>query len=1369
MNNNYYLGLDLGTNSVGWAVTDDHYNIIKFHGKHMWGMRLFEEAETAKDRRLHRQARRRRQRLVERINLLEELFDKEISKVDQGFFARKKESDLHFEDKTTKSEYALFNDKSYTDRDYYKQYPTIFHLIMDLIENDKKRDIRLVYLACHYLIKHRGHFIFDGKNFTVDNSFENLLDKLITYLKDNDDITLSFPKDQLINIFKNSNLNSTEKSDQLKPFFGRTNLEKGIIKLLSGGKQDLSNMFRDETLKNSNYKNLKFSDNTFDDERDGYAADLGDRINLLILLKQIYDASILESMMSQARVSIDGHKYISSAKVCAYEKHKSDLKRLKSLIKKYLPSEYNNIFRKITEKDNYVAYSKSNITNNKREKALKYVEYVDFTKYLTKKLKTIKTQDAEDDKEIFEIKGELEKQSFLPKQRTLDNSIIPYQLHLMELKKILDNQSKYYDFLLAKDDQEGITVKDKIISLLTFRLPYYIGPVNPAVHGKFAWVKRLANGKVTPWNYKEKIDIDASHEEFIKTKLSKCSFLIGCDVLPKNSLLYQKYMVLSELNTIKFNGVNISEKLKDDIYQNLFKNIQKVTKKRLQNYIKEHENIIGDVIVTGIDNAFKQGLVSYLKFKKIIGDKIDDDRYQKVLEKIIRDITLYDECAGKKIKKEYKDSDLFTEDELNKIVKLTFNDWGRLSAELLDQLEGEDTVSGETGKIIEFMQKHNYNLMQLMSKKFTFKYKIDEINKSYYQHDKFNYKSMIDSLYVSPATKRILWQSLKVVHEISKIMKHDPEKIFIEMARSKEDHPKRKLSRKADLKQVYKDSKKQIISIIGKDKYQDLSNELDNKDDRDLRWDNLYLYYTQLGRSMYSLKPIDISELMNKNLYDQDHIFPKSKKYDDSIENRVLVEKELNVKKSDIYPISDANIITQKIKGQVESFWKMLYDHKLIGDKKYARLIRSKAFTDDELAGFIARQLVETRQATKETADLLKRLCPKSRIVYAKAQNASIFRQKFDIPKSRTINDLHHAQDAYLNIVVGNIFDTKFTQDPRNFIKNTKDSRNYNLEKIYDYNVERNNYVAWIAPDSKTNGTIANVKCNLSTKNFRVTRPSFYKKGALFNQNLSRKGSNLAPIKEHSPKSNPLKYGGYSGKNNSFFVVVAGKDNKGKDIVKLIPVNTLIYNKMLHCDYKAKQELLTSYVANNFAINNFRIVKDDIKMYSLVKIDGAYYYLVGGTDERIEVKNAMQLLLSKDSIKAVKILEKESKDQFANIKNYKDIDIKLGRTFNEVVSKYTNSVFGKSMLISDKYRKDIFKSVEKSILEFNHLDTIGKADNLLKFVTLMRPSGSAHALKMVGLIERIRKSNVISNFNEFKLINQSVTGLFENEEDLLKL
>ncbi len=36
----YYLGLDIGTNSVGWAVTDPSYRLERFHKKDMWGIRL---------------------------------------------------------------------------------------------------------------------------------------------------------------------------------------------------------------------------------------------------------------------------------------------------------------------------------------------------------------------------------------------------------------------------------------------------------------------------------------------------------------------------------------------------------------------------------------------------------------------------------------------------------------------------------------------------------------------------------------------------------------------------------------------------------------------------------------------------------------------------------------------------------------------------------------------------------------------------------------------------------------------------------------------------------------------------------------------------------------------------------------------------------------------------------------------------------------------------------------------------------------------------------------------------------------------------------------------------------------------------------
>lgn len=97
---NYYLGLDIGTNSVGWAVTDDEYNLCKFKKKDMWGIRLFENGKTAAERRSQRTARRRTDRRKQRIDLLQMLFAEEMAKIDNTFFIRLNESRLHTEDKS---------------------------------------------------------------------------------------------------------------------------------------------------------------------------------------------------------------------------------------------------------------------------------------------------------------------------------------------------------------------------------------------------------------------------------------------------------------------------------------------------------------------------------------------------------------------------------------------------------------------------------------------------------------------------------------------------------------------------------------------------------------------------------------------------------------------------------------------------------------------------------------------------------------------------------------------------------------------------------------------------------------------------------------------------------------------------------------------------------------------------------------------------------------------------------------------------------------------------------------------------------------------------------------------------------------------
>lgn len=161
MGKEYYLGLDIGTDSVGWAVCDTNYKIPKFKGNAMWGIRLFEKSNSAEERRGFRSSRRRTQRKRERLKLLEMLFDEEISKIDPAFFIKLRESNLYLEDKSTKIPYCVFSDENYTDKDFHRDYPTIYHLRNELIKNNKPHDVRLVYLALHHIIKNRGHFLFD--------------------------------------------------------------------------------------------------------------------------------------------------------------------------------------------------------------------------------------------------------------------------------------------------------------------------------------------------------------------------------------------------------------------------------------------------------------------------------------------------------------------------------------------------------------------------------------------------------------------------------------------------------------------------------------------------------------------------------------------------------------------------------------------------------------------------------------------------------------------------------------------------------------------------------------------------------------------------------------------------------------------------------------------------------------------------------------------------------------------------------------------------------------------------------------------------------------------------------------------------------
>ena len=183
----YYLGLDMGTGSVGWAVTNTKYELLRKKGKDMWGIREFETADSAADRRTHRVDRRRRQRKVARLGLLKSYFSDAIDKIDPNFFIRMENSKYFLEDKDQKlnSKNGIFDDENYNDADYYAEYPTIFHLrkaLLDLENTGAKFDVRLVYLALVNMFKHRGHFLLNAEGDAlnteqVDAVYQEVLDK----------------------------------------------------------------------------------------------------------------------------------------------------------------------------------------------------------------------------------------------------------------------------------------------------------------------------------------------------------------------------------------------------------------------------------------------------------------------------------------------------------------------------------------------------------------------------------------------------------------------------------------------------------------------------------------------------------------------------------------------------------------------------------------------------------------------------------------------------------------------------------------------------------------------------------------------------------------------------------------------------------------------------------------------------------------------------------------------------------------------------------------------------------------------------------------------------------------------------------------
>ena len=504
---------------------------------------------------------------------------------------------------------------------------------------------------------------------------------------------------------------------------------------------------------------------------------------------------------------------------------------------------------------------------------------------------------------------------------------------------------------------------------------------------------------------------------------------------------------------------------------------------------------------------------------------------------------------------------------------------------------------------------------------------------------------------------------------------------------------------------------------------------------------------------MYSGETIELEELWDNQKYDIDHIFPQSKVMDDSLDNRVLVKKKCNQMKEDKYPIDET------VRKKMQPFWKSLVDAGLISEEKYKRLIRGNGFEPSELAGFISRQLVETRQSTKAAASILQQVIPDTQIVYVKAPTVSKFRKDFKFLKVREMNDYHHAKDAYLNIVVGNAYFVKFTSNPIHFIKENP-GRSYNLKKMFEQErIERNGEIAW----EGGNGTIVTVRKFMEKNNILVTRRSYEATGALFDQQIVKKGKGQVPIKSSDERLCDIqKYGGYNKEAGAYFVLAESEGKKGKKIrtIEYVPIR-------LKKEIQKSEENIIRYLEEERQLKNPRVLVPEIKIDTLLCVDGFYMWVSGRSGDQLLMQGANQLVLSQEETEILKKIVQyvERKKQNKELKIYDSDHLeekKVVMLYETFLNKLTNTVYAKKL---GAQAKTLTEKREK----FKELCIEEKCIVLYEVLHFFQCQSAAADLKLIGGSGRagiLCLNKNITDCSRIEMIHQSPTGIYEQTVDL---
>lgn len=545
---------------------------------------------------------------------------------------------------------------------------------------------------------------------------------------------------------------------------------------------------------------------------------------------------------------------------------------------------------------------------------------------------------------------------------------------------------------------------------------------------------------------------------------------------------------------------------------------------------------------------------------------------------------------------------------------------------------------------------------------------------------------------------------------------------------------------------------------------------------------------------MYTGEELDIDHLSD---YDIDHIIPQAFIKDNSIDNRVLTSLAKNRGKSDDVP-------SIEIVGNRKSYWYKLYKSGLISKRKFDNLTKAErgGLTETDKAGFIKRQLVETRQITKHVAQILDarfntkrdendKVIRDVKVITLKSSLVSQFRKEFKFYKVREINDYHHAHDAYLNVVVGTALLKKYPKlapefvygeykkyDVRKLVAKSSDNHSEldkatakyffysNLMNFFKTEVKYADGRVFERPDIETNAdgeVVWNkqrdfdiVRKVLSYPQVNIVKKVEVQTGGFSKESILPKGDSdkLIPRKTKKLQWETQKYGGFDSPTVAYSVFVVADVEKGKTR-KLKTVKELVGISIMERSSFEENPVLFLEKKGYHNVQEDKLIK--LPKYSLFEFEGGRRRLLASATE---LQKGNEVVLPQYMVNllyhARKLsISKENPREYLMQHKHEFEDV-----FNLIISIAQKNILKPKVI--DNLKNEFAKC------DIDNISSIAESFvNLLKFTAFGAP-GAFKFFKLDVKQSNLRYQTITEILNA-TLIHQSITGLYETRIDLSKL